>query len=108
MDAMADPLTQLPVLQCSLDAAGLSAQRERYGRVATAVTGSRRTADELTVDFDPRSLDRTALEEALAVERSCCPFFSLSLDGERLRVRVAEPQQAPALDAIAHLLGVDR
>ena len=30
---MAEPLTELPVLQCSLDAAGMRAQRERYARV---------------------------------------------------------------------------
>ena len=103
---MAEPLTELPVLQCSLDAAGMRVQRERYARLAGEITGSRRVPDELTVDFDPARLDRALLEEALAVERACCPFLALRLDGATLRVRVAEPHQEPALDAIAHLLGV--
>jgi hypothetical protein len=75
-------------------------------RVARAVTGSRREPGELLVDFDPATLDRGLLEEALAVERECCPFFALRLDGARLSARVAEPHQDPALDAIASLLGV--
>ena len=104
---MAEPLTELPVLQCSLDAAGMRAQRERYARVSGAITGSRRAPGELTVEFDPARLDRGLLEQALAIERACCPFFVLRLDGATLRVRVAEPHQEPALDAIAHLLGVE-
>ena len=100
-------MTELPVLQCSLDAAGMRAQRERYARVSGAVTGSQRAPSELTVAFDAARLDRGLLEEALAVERACCPFFVLRLDGATLRVGVAEPHQEPALDAIAHLLGVE-
>ena len=103
---MAEPLTELPVLQCSLDAAGMGAQRERYARVAGAITGSRRVPGELTVDFGLARLDRAPLEEAPAVERACCPFLAQRLDGATLRVRVAESHQEPALDAIAHLLGV--
>lgn len=104
---MAERLTELPVLQCSLDADGLAAQRRRYARVSRAVAGSRRVPGELTVEFDPARLDRGLLEEALAIERACCPFFVLRLDGATLHVRVAEPHQEPALDAIVHLLGVE-
>jgi hypothetical protein len=103
---MAERLNDLPVLQCSLDPEGLAAQRERYARVSRAVAGSRRTPGELVVVFDPVRLDRALLEEALAIERACCPFFTLHLEGGTLRVGVAEAGQGPALDAIAHLLGV--
>jgi hypothetical protein len=101
---MAGPLSELPILECRLDAAGLAAQRDRYARLARSVAASTRAPGELTVDFGP-GLDRDLLAEALAVERACCPFFELRLDGARLRVRVAEPHQEPALDAIAHVLG---
>ena len=94
------------LMACALDANGMSAQRGRYARVAAAITGSRRELEELLVDFDPAALDRGLLEEALAIERECCPFYVLRFDGARLTVRVAEPHQEPALDAIAHLLGV--
>jgi hypothetical protein len=102
-----DRMNDSPMLEaCALDADGLAAQRDRYARVAGAIRGSRRVPGELTVDFDPAALDRALLEEALAIERECCPFYRLRLDGARLQVRVAEPRQEPALDAIAHLLGV--
>ena len=100
-------MTELPVLQCALDADGLAAQRERYARVSRAITGSRREPGELVVEFDEAGLDRALLEQALAIERECCPFYDLRLDDARLSVRVAEPGMEPALDAIAHLLGVE-
>ena len=93
------------MMSCALDAEAMSVQRDRYARVARAIIGSRRASGELVVDFDPAALDRGLLEEALAIERACCPFYVLRLDGTRLSVRVAEPHQEPALDAIAHLLG---
>jgi hypothetical protein len=100
-------VTELPVLQCALDADGLAAQRERYARLSRAITGSRREPGELVVEFDGAALDRPLLEQALQIERACCPFYELRIDGARLSVRVADPDQEPALDAIAHLLGVD-
>jgi hypothetical protein len=103
---VAEPLSELPILECSLDAAGLAAQRERYARLARSVTASTRAPGELTVEFGP-GLERDLLAEALDIERACCPFFELRLEGARLRVRVAEPHQEPALDAIAHVLGAD-
>jgi hypothetical protein len=91
---------------CALDTNGMSVQRGRYARVAAAITGARREPGELLVDFDEAALDRGLLEQALAIERECCPFYVLAFDGARLSVRVDEPHQEPALDAIAHLLGV--
>ena len=50
--------------------------------------------------------DRQMLEEALAVERQCCPFFLFEFDDSqrRLRATVREPEQLPALDAMARAL----
>ena len=98
-------MQELPVLQCALDADGLAAQRERYARIAAARVAARREPGELIVEFDEARLDRALLEQTLAIERECCPFYVLRLDGARLAVRVAEPHQEPALDAIAHMLG---
>ena len=99
-------LTELPMFACALDADAMSLQRDRYARVAASITGSRRAPGALLVDFDPATLDRGLLEEALAIERECCPFYVLRFEGARLSVGVAEPHQEPALDALAHLLGV--
>ena len=98
-------MQELPVLQCALDADALAAQRDRYARIAAARVAARREPGELIVEFDEARLDRALLEQTLAIERECCPFYDLRLDGARLHVRVAEPHQEPALDAIAHMLG---
>ncbi|HET8953419.1 MAG TPA: hypothetical protein VFN44_23045 [Solirubrobacteraceae bacterium] len=98
-------MQELPVLQCALDADALAAQRERYARIAAARIGSDRRPGELVVEFDEARLDHALLEQTLAIERECCPFYILRLDGARLSVRVAEPHQEPALDAIANMLG---
>jgi hypothetical protein len=47
------------------------------------------------------------LEQTLAIERECCPFFGFDFDASSryLRVTVASAEQLPALDAIAHRLG---
>ena len=51
--------------------------------------------------------DRT-VEELVAVERRCCPFFALDWDpsNRQLRVSVAKPGDEPALAAIADALGM--
>ena len=94
-----------PVKGCSLDQQGLRDQRARSARVAPSVVRVERGDRELAIDFDA-SLDAGALEQMLAVERECCPFFSIRFDEEarRVSVGVAAPDQAPALDALALLL----
>lgn len=91
---------------CALDEGGLRRQLERYRRLARSVSQLDRRDDALTVVFDS-SLDRAALDEALTVERACCPFFGFDLDegARRLTVTVDEREQRPALDAIATALG---
>jgi hypothetical protein len=61
-----------------------------------------REGEAVLVGFKP-GFDREALDELIAVERECCPFFEFGLDEERrrLRVTVRDPEFAPALDAIA-------
>jgi hypothetical protein len=95
---------------CALDEAGRADQRARYSRLAPAVSRIEREADAVWIEFDEQ-LDRETLDETLAVERACCPFFEFAFDDSlrRLRATVREPEQAPALDAMADALrGVPR
>jgi hypothetical protein len=97
-------MVELP--SCALDDAGLREQRARYRALSASVTRLDRTADTVLIEFD-EGLDRTTLDRALAVERQCCPFFTLEFDESKrlLRVGVREAAQLPALDAIAAALG---
>ena len=100
-------MRELPALDCSLDATGLVAQRARYEALAPHVRATKRGDSTLVVDFDAR-VDRGLLAEALAIERECCPFFALRLDGDRLTAGVDRPEHEPALAAIEYALGGDR
>lgn len=90
---------------CALDDAGRRQQQTRYARLAASVSRLDRTPAAVAVQFDEH-LDRNLLEQALAVERECCPFFVLEFDEGRrhLRVTVREAEQRPALEAIAAAL----
>jgi hypothetical protein len=98
--------TELPVIaECRLDVPGLQVQRERYRRLGESVEAVERAPQAFTVRFDD-GLDAGLLEETLAVERECCPFFGLAFDAERRRltVSVEDHEQAPALDALLFAL----
>jgi hypothetical protein len=88
---------------CALDEQGQLEQRARYARLAATVDRVRRESDALVIEFGP-ALEFDALDEALAVERECCPFFRFAFDrhGRRLRTTVDDPAMLPALDAIEH------
>ena len=87
---------------CALDEAGRREQQARYARLAETVQRLLRETDSVQIDFG-MDLDSKLLEEALAVERECCPFFQFSFDRRerRLRVTVDDDAMLPALDAIA-------
>jgi len=91
---------------CALDGAGMSEQRARYARLAPSVTRVQREPETVLIEFE-QEFDRQALDEALAVERECCPFFQFAFDEQqrRLRATVAATEQLPALDAMADALG---
>jgi hypothetical protein len=91
---------------CSLDAPGLIAQRERYRELGRGARLIERTSARLVVELY-EGLDTGLLEQTLAIERECCPFFELRWESatRRLEVSVAAAAHAPALDAIAHSLG---
>ena len=94
---------------CKLDEAGRRTQGERYARVRESVAAATAEGDAVVVDFD-EGLDGEVLEEALAVERECCPFFVLDFDAgrRRLRASVRDADHLPALDVLAEALGAPR
>jgi hypothetical protein len=90
---------------CTLTPEEFRAQRARYAHVASAVEAGRREGDRVEVRLSP-SLDAGVLEELIAVERECCPFFTLSYDASAriLGIGVEDPRYSRALDPIAEAL----
>jgi hypothetical protein len=100
--------TELPLIaECRLDIDGLREQRDRYQALGRHATTAVRQPQQLTVQFDA-GVDVRLLVETIEVERGCCPFFDMQphLDRHELVVSVTRPEEDPALDAIAHALGV--
>jgi hypothetical protein len=87
---------------CALDEAGRHEQLARYAILASSVMGIERQPRTMLVTFD-RDLDHQTLQQALSVERDCCPFFSFDFDERKrsLRATVTDADHAPALDALA-------
>ena len=102
-----DPLPIAP--SCALDDAGRRLQLERYRRAGEGAQLIERTQRRLVVDLDAHT-DNALVDETIAIERACCPFFELGWEPERQRlsVSVAQAEHEPALDAIAFALGLDR
>jgi hypothetical protein len=93
---------------CALDEAGLHLQLERYRRAGHGARPVEQTRRRLVVDVDEH-VDSKLVEEAVAVERECCSFFTLHWDAarRRLTVSVSHVEHEPALDAIAFALGLN-
>jgi hypothetical protein len=95
-----DPLPMAS--SCSLDEAGLSLQLERYRQTGKAARLVERTLRCLVVDLD-HQVDPKLVEETIATERECCPFFTLGWQPERRRltISISRAEHEPALEAIA-------
>jgi hypothetical protein len=95
------------VPSCSLDEDGARRQLERYRRAGTGARVIERTSRSLAVELDG-AVDPALIEQAIATERECCPFFVLSWDpaARLLAISVARPEHEPALHAIAYALDV--
>jgi hypothetical protein len=93
---------------CALDEAGLRLQLERYRRAGEGGRLIERTRRRFVVELDEH-VDGRLIEEAIAVERECCPFFALDWERgrRRLTVSVSHPEHEPALEAIAFALGLE-
>jgi hypothetical protein len=93
---------------CALDEAGLHLQLERYRRAGRGATVLELSPRRLVVELHERA-DGQLVEEAVAIERECCPFFSLDWEPLRrlLTVSVSHGEHEPALGAIVFALGLD-
>jgi hypothetical protein len=67
----------MTVATCSLSAGELAAQLERYRALGRAAAEVEHDPGRLVVHFseDPPA---ALLEQTMAVERGCCPFFDLA------------------------------
>jgi hypothetical protein len=92
---------------CALDEAGLREQLERYRRVGRGAQLLERSAARFVVSLDEH-VDPELVLEAIAVERECCPFFTLHWEPGRraLSVSVYQAEHEPALAAVAFALGL--
>jgi hypothetical protein len=92
---------------CALDDAGLRLQLERYRQAGAGARLVDRTPRSLVVDLDEQ-VDTQLVDETIATERECCPFFTLDWEPERRRLTVAvsRVEHEPALDAIAFALNL--
>jgi hypothetical protein len=93
------------VSSCTIDEQSLERQEERHRRLAASVVQMRHQGKVLLVDFAP-DFDRQALDELIAVERECCPFFAFRFDehSRHLEVGVQDPEAAQALGTIVQAL----
>lgn len=102
-NAFSRAAAQVP--NCAIDQQSLEHQEERHRRLAPSVVQMRHEGKLLVVDFAP-DFDRQALDELIAVERECCPFFAFSYDehSRHLEVGLHGPEAAEVLGAIVHAL----
>jgi hypothetical protein len=93
---------------CALDEAGLRLQLERYRRAGQGARVLERSDRRLAVELG-KGVDGELVREAVAIERECCPFFTLDWEPARrcLTVAVSQAEHEPALGAIAFALGLN-
>lgn len=92
---------------CALDEAGLCSQLERYRQAGQNARLIERTPQRLVADLD-QNVDVELVAEAVAIERECCRFFTVTWEPDRRRLTISISQTAhePALDAIAFALNL--
>jgi hypothetical protein len=105
-EALDEALARDELPSCALDEQGVKEQQARHERLAPSVTNLERPGETVIFTF-AEDYDRQALEEMVAVEKQCCPFFDFAFDeGKReLTVGVKDEEMLPALEAIAAHLG---
>jgi hypothetical protein len=84
----------------------MARQGARYARLAGSVASAARSPRSLVVSF-AEGYDRALLDEAIAIERECCPFFAIELEhaARRLVIKLPEGEDPLLLDGIGGALG---
>ncbi|MGH2866944.1 MAG: hypothetical protein ACRDNK_05165 [Solirubrobacteraceae bacterium] len=102
-------MQSLPMIpaSCALDEGELQRQLGRYRVAGRGAQVTERTARRLVLDLAADVPD-SEVQELVAVERGCCPFFGLDWDPEarRLAIGVLASDDEPALAAVAAALGL--
>ena len=98
--------TVAAIPSCALTEEGLRSQHERMRQLGPSVADFHRGEDHMTIEFQP-GFDRRLLDQALAVEQECCPFFRFDFDeaARQLTVRVDDLEYRAGLDALAYAFG---
>jgi hypothetical protein len=91
---------------CSLDEADLGTQLARYRSAGRGADIVEQSPARLVVRVG--AISHVAVEELIAVERRCCPFFDLKWEPteRRLSISVSRREDEPALESIADALGL--
>jgi hypothetical protein len=92
---------------CSLDRDGRARQVARYAALAPSVVSVERGARRLRVTFAD-GFDQALLDEALAVERECCPFLGIDVGARSLAISVEREDEAPMLDVFSEAFAPSR
>jgi ubiquinone/menaquinone biosynthesis C-methylase UbiE len=93
-------------VRCKLDESRLREQLARYRKAGAGGRLIERGPRRLAVEID-RAVEAREIQELIAVERDCCPFFHLDWEPRSrvLRISVDAPEHEPALETIATALG---
>lgn len=91
----------MAIADCGLNPIELAEQADRYRRLATAAHIIEHSEDRVLVTFQP-TVDLELLNETIATERRCCPFFTIDYDtsDRRLSISAADALRRDALDTI--------
>lgn len=92
---------------CSLDDFELGEQGARYRAAGRGALIVERCPRKLVIRVSDQVQDEV-VEELIAVERGCCPFFDLNWDEAERRLAIAVPDAAheSALEAIVSALAL--
>lgn len=99
---------ELPIAPagCTLDHGGLGEQLNRYRRLGATALSIQDRDTEVVITFGA-DVDVTLLRETIAIERSCCRFFTLDYDASARRLSIGIDDPAPR-GALAALLAAVR
>jgi len=100
------PLPMVPA-SCSLNSAELSQQLERYRAAGRGAEVIRADPGRRVIRLAPQ-VPESLVSKLIEVERGCCPFYELDWDPStrQLSIGVSDHKYEPALDGLAHALGL--
>jgi hypothetical protein len=101
-----DPLPMVPA-SCALNNVQLQEQIARHRAAGQGAVTLERGRRKLVILVSGQVPDEV-VEQLVAVERDCCPFFHVDWSASERRLAIAVPDAGdePALDAIASVLAL--